>query len=112
LIDDINKEWPRFPKFCELYGSQYVVKSKSDKVMTNTNGAVTDTFFKTMVDSNFKDYKHSKAWVNLGRKLLFCTHHNMICDFFEVSSQFGLNPVFPQQVHDTEANLKLALYMK
>jgi hypothetical protein len=106
LTYDLRENWPDFPKYESesLFQYAHPKKSKSD--------TETDKRFKTLVDSNFTKPTHSKEWIAIGRKLLFCIYHSVLCDFFEAASIYGLNPPLEYNSFDSQSNRKLALYMK
>jgi hypothetical protein len=86
LSDNLREHWPNFPKYKSECLFQYLhpKKSKSD--------TKTDKQFKALVDSKYSDPQHKPEWVTIGRKLLFCIYHSVLCDFFKTASFYGLNP--------------------
>jgi hypothetical protein len=106
LLKDVTENWPHFPEYESKVSFQYNIPKKS-KPDTHK-----DKQFKTLVNSNFKEPPHKQPWVTIGRKLLFCVYHSVLCDFFESASHFGLNPPLPYNLYDSKTNRKLALYMK
>jgi hypothetical protein len=106
LYKDLTENWPQFSEYESKCHFEYQFPKKSNP------DSQKDKRFKTLVDSNFSNPKHKPAWVAIGRKLLFCVYHSVLCDFFESASHFGLNPPLPYNLYDSKSNQKLALYMK
>ena len=102
LAEDLVNNWPYFPK----WESHCAIEYKNKEAGSGKER------FKTLIDSNFIAPKHSPRWCNLGKKIIFCIYHSVLCDFFETSAYWGLNPIFPYHYYEIETNKYLAIYMK